>query len=221
MDLSRSVDLYCERTDASFWAEPVNAISNGSFIVAALIAFLAWQRGARDGAVLLLILLVAIIGVGSFVFHTFATRGAALFDTIPIAVFIYGYLLFALRRFLQLDWLWTIGLLIGFGLVSNGLGYVVPRGALNGTWAYLPAFAVLLAIARLMPQGASRRHALMACGVLAVSLVCRTVDLALCDAWPLGSHFLWHLFNGVALYLLLQAALAARNNALQPDRLAG
>ncbi len=33
---------YCERGgDPSFWAEPLNALSNGAFIIAGLIA--AWQ----------------------------------------------------------------------------------------------------------------------------------------------------------------------------------
>lgn len=104
MDWSRPVDLYCERTDPSFWAEPVNALTNVSFLIAAAVAFVQWRRaGANDRPVFALILITATIGIGSFIFHTIATRGAALFDTIPIAVFIYGYLFFALRWFLTLS----------------------------------------------------------------------------------------------------------------------
>ncbi len=36
MDWFQAVDIYCERTSAAFWAEPVNALSNLSFIAAAL-----------------------------------------------------------------------------------------------------------------------------------------------------------------------------------------
>ena len=35
------LDLYCERLGPEFWAEPLNAISNGGFIVA---AWLAWRN---------------------------------------------------------------------------------------------------------------------------------------------------------------------------------
>jgi hypothetical protein len=35
---STPVDLYCERTDPSFWAEPINALSNLSFLLAAWLA---------------------------------------------------------------------------------------------------------------------------------------------------------------------------------------
>ena len=34
------VDLYCERTDPGYWSEPLNALSNASFILAAGAAFL-------------------------------------------------------------------------------------------------------------------------------------------------------------------------------------
>jgi hypothetical protein len=34
--------------------------------------------------------------------------------------------------------------------------------------------------------------------------------MAVCDALPLGTHFLWHSLNGLALYLLLRAGLEGR-----------
>ena len=108
MDWSTPIDLYCERTDASFWAEPANALTNVAFLIAAVAAFAQWRRqgecdGGRDGPALALIGVVVAVGLGSFAFHTMATRGAMLADVIPIAIFIYGYLLLALRRFLHLS----------------------------------------------------------------------------------------------------------------------
>ena len=89
MDWSTPVSQYCERTDASFWAEPLNAATNAAFLIAAAAAFLTWRRaGRRDLPVLALIVVVVAVGLGSFTFHTVATRGAALADIIPIAIFI-------------------------------------------------------------------------------------------------------------------------------------
>ena len=69
---------------------------------AAAAAFVHWRRGDRkDWPALALIGVVTAVGIGSFVFHTVATRGAVLADVIHIAVFIYGYLLLALRRWLD------------------------------------------------------------------------------------------------------------------------
>ena len=47
MDWSTPIDLYCERTDASLWAEPANALTNTAFLVAASAAFLAWGAAAN------------------------------------------------------------------------------------------------------------------------------------------------------------------------------
>lgn len=211
MDWSRPVDLYCERTDPSFWAEPANAITNVSFLIAAAMAFIQWRRAdTRNWPVLALVVLTAIIGIGSFIFHTVATRGAALFDTVPIAVFIYGYLFFALRRFLGQSLLIAAALLVAFVVLSYAEAAVVPRGALNGSHAYLPALAATFIVGWLARKRAAGPLVLAAGVTLAVSLLFRSIDQAVCDALPLGTHFLWHSLNGVALYLLLRAALVDR-----------
>lgn len=89
MDLWRSVDLYCERTGPEFWSEPVNALSNVAFIVAAaLIGRHARARGEVAPDAWLLAALVALVGAGSFLFHTLATVWAGWLDVIFILAFI-------------------------------------------------------------------------------------------------------------------------------------
>ena len=69
---------YCERAgDPAFWAEPFNAISNVAFLIAALAGAVLLVRtpNARERRIEWgLVLLVTIIGIGSFLFHTYATR---------------------------------------------------------------------------------------------------------------------------------------------------
>jgi hypothetical protein len=157
--------------------------------------------------VLPLILLTLLIGAGSFTFHTVATRGAALADTLPIAIFIYAYLLWALRRLFGLRWLWALLLVAVFAAAAQSFAAMVPRALLNGSHAYLPAFAALLAVGWLTRRMRHGRTLLLAAAIFAASLAFRTVDLLLCDAFPLGTHFVWHALNGVVLYLLLRAAM--------------
>jgi hypothetical protein len=203
------IDQYCERLDPSFWAEPVNALTNVAFIVAAVMALMAWRRaGESDRAVLALIVVVFAIGLGSFAFHTLATRGARLLDVIPIGVFIYGYFLLALRRMLNVPWVYSVVLLIAFMALSNALAIAVPREVLNGSTGYFPALGALLVIGWLLRDSAHGRAMLSAAAIFVVSLALRIVDLDICDALPVGTHFLWHILNAVLLYLLLRGALA-------------
>jgi hypothetical protein len=49
MAWSTPIDLYCERADPSFWAEPVNALSNCAFLIAAAAAFAQWRQPPAIG----------------------------------------------------------------------------------------------------------------------------------------------------------------------------
>lgn len=208
MAWSTPVDIYCERTDPTFWAEPVNALSNLAFLIAALSALVEWRRADRsDFPVFILIVLVGVIGVGSFAFHTLATRGAALLDVIPITVFICGYLLLGLRRFLGMMPGRAAILTIGYLQLSLGISRAFPPEALNGSGSYLPALAALVVVGLLTGNDVHRRLLLAAAGVFAISLVFRTIDNVSCAMLPLGTHFVWHVLNAGVLYLLLRAAM--------------
>jgi hypothetical protein len=43
-----------------------------------------------------------------------------------------------------------------------------------------------------------------------VSLTLRTLDEPLCASLPIGTHYFWHVFNAVALYLVSLAAVRVR-----------
>lgn len=145
------VDIYCERVDPSFWAEPLNAVSNGAFVIAALIV--GWRITSRrplDSPALFFAILIGVIGVGSFLFHTYATRWAGLADVLPIAIFIHGFLFLALRRFFGLGIIVSSLIIVGFFLLSGAFAAALPDGFLNGSGSYLPALAALLMIGFLL-----------------------------------------------------------------------
>jgi hypothetical protein len=211
MDWSTPIDLYCERTDASLWAEPANALTNAAFLIAAAAAFVLWRRQwARDAAsdlpALALIVVVVAVGLGSFAFHTVATRGAMLADVIPIAIFIYGYLLLALRRFLYLPAGVAIAIVVAYAAGAQALSWLAPGRALNGSVGYLPALVALVVVAR-TARGPVRRALELAVMLFTLSLALRTIDLDACETFALGTHFLWHLLNAAVLYVLLRAVI--------------
>lgn len=72
MNLSKNIDIYCERLDFSFWAEPLNAITNLSFALAGLWGLYLYKQNASRWTKIFGILAI-IVGIGSFLFHTFGT----------------------------------------------------------------------------------------------------------------------------------------------------
>lgn len=201
------VDNYCERLDSSFWAEPLNALSNLAFIVAGLILLRQWRKTpGREMIGLLLAVNVLVIGVGSFLFHTFANRWSALADVLPITVFIHGYLAVALRSFLGFRWWQAVAVTAVFFAASPLVGAAIAT-VLGSSAFYVPALLAIFAVAaasRNRPVAASLRNAGI---VFAISIVFRALDMPLCEGLPKGTHPFWHLLNGIVLFLLVRLYL--------------
>ncbi|GEP10658.1 ceramidase domain-containing protein [Methylobacterium gnaphalii] len=218
------VMAYCERLDGGFWAEPLNAVSNGAFLAAAGVAVLREQRGKqRDPAALVLAGLVTAVGIGSFLFHTLANRWSMLADVIPIGLFIYAYLLLALRRFLDLPGLAAITMTMAFAAFNLGFGTLADMALgqssaalTNGSIDYVPAVLVLVIVGGTLAISsipARRRAGLSLLGIALIfllSLIFRTIDRSVCRELASGTHFLWHLLNATVLYLLIITALRFR-----------
>lgn len=215
MGLHDPIDLYCERTDPSLWSEPVNALTNAAFFVAARVG---WRAAAGEAAagrpagdLRLLALLAALIGGASLAFHLFATVWAAWADGLSILAFIYVYLARAAVRVLGLGVRGAALVVLTYLVADRSVGHLVPADALNGSAGYLPAlFALcLLALAAVWRSAAAARSLATAAFAFAVSLALRTIDQAVCASFPLGTHFAWHLLNGVVIACALRALVSA------------
>ena len=200
------IDNYCERIGPGFWAEPVNALTNAAFLIAAIALFdLLHRRQSRDPIVWALAVLVAAIGAGSFLFHTVATPWAAALDVIPILLFQLIYLWGYGRRILHFS-RWqsaTAVLALATAIVATG-----PFSHLaNGSIAYAPAWLALTVLAFAHWRGAEIEAWSLPLSVVvfSISLALRTLDAGICAAFPLGTHFGWHLLNGGVLYLAVRA----------------
>lgn len=208
-----AINAYCERLGPEFWAEPVNAITNLAFILGAALPYLAMRRRGQNDALLTVLCIIALcVGVGSFLFHTFAERWAALADVIPILLFIVTFLYAAMNRFFGLRWPWAIlAVVLAFGvsLLARNLGLWVAGGSLNGSEAYFPALALLGGSALVLALRSHKATGAIALAtvIFALSLTARSIDESVCIHLPLGTHFLWHVLNGTMIGVLLFALL--------------
>ncbi|WP_133489688.1 ceramidase domain-containing protein [Aliiroseovarius marinus] len=244
MDWFTPIDIYCERVSAAFWAEPLNAISNLAFILAALWGWIEAKRRDRlDPMTMVLILLAGMIGIGSFLFHTFANAWSSLADVIPIWTFVLLFVLAALRRVAGIRpgrigiglavVAAIIAVLFAFGGDGSGnqtsdsvateeVTPVAPsisgedthdhaeaNSLLNGSEQYLPAVLALLAFTFLTRRNGHEIAPWITAAtvIFMISLTFRTFDMHLCEIWPIGTHFIWHILNGTMIALLFQGLI--------------
>lgn len=216
MDWNKPIDIYCERLDASFWAEPVNALSNLAFWVAGYFAYLAFKQTKKSPKETpYLIALLFVIGAGSFLFHTFANRWSMLADVLPILFFQILALWIFLKRFLEYTTALSLSLMLLFVIVSQGLSTYVPSSFLNGSAGYLPSLLAqwLIAYKLQYKQSAASQRMWLAGSIFTCSLMLRSVDMSLCSQFPLGTHFLWHSLNALMLYVVVSAVLRPKNTS--------
>jgi Ceramidase len=204
MNWSRPIDAYCERLGPAFWAEPVNALTNLAFILAALIL---WRRTAGLPLARALCVLLFIIGIGSFLFHTRATLWAGIADTAPIGLFILTYL-FAIHRDV---WAWPLWLsvfatlaFIPFALIATPVFAALPVLKISAMYWPVPLLILIHATLLRRRSPATARGVGMGAALLTLSLVFRSLDQSLCPIWPTGTHFIWHLLNALMLGWMIE-----------------
>lgn len=221
------VGAYCERAAPGLWGEPLNALSSLLVILVSLLALIhvARRRSISAGMIALMVLAVAI-GIGSFLWHTFATRWAELVDVLPIWGFVALYGGAVLKDSLKTRL--ALPLAFGFGAAVFLAGLALSMrethmlgDTVSGSTQYLPALLVVLATGRLVwkERHPSFRLIMLAIALFALSFVFRSLDMPLCSVFPYGTHFLWHVTNCLAFGVLLTALIRfppARNRAPSP-----
>ena len=206
MGWMRDVDIYCERLGPGIWAEPVNALTNLGFVVAAVVM---WRRIGPEsvpGSRVLCVMLGAI-GLASLAFHTFGQVWAGAADSLAIVVFALSYVYLANRCFLGMrrgHAILATTALLPCAAVAAYLFTWIP--GLSGSAPYMPLPVMILAYAWWLRGRAPQTARGLATGaaILLVSLVFRTVDGPVCTRLSVGTHFVWHLLNAVMLGWMIE-----------------
>ncbi len=206
MEWTAYIDGYCERTDPSYWSEPVNAITNAAFLIAAIVM---WRRTRGLGLPLatVLVVILAAIGIGSYLFHTHAQGWAAMADVLPIVLFILAYI-FAANRYY---WGWPVWIsvlgtaaFIPYAIVLTPVFSALPFFEISAFYWPVPLLIALYAflLRRRIPETA--RGLAIGAAILVASLTFRSLDELVCEQVPLGTHFMWHVLNGLMLGWMIE-----------------
>ncbi|WP_170331758.1 ceramidase domain-containing protein [Ruegeria arenilitoris] len=218
MDWFQEIDGYCERLSPAYWAEPINAVTNAAFLVA---AFIMWRRvrGQRMPLAMVLVIILAGIGLGSYLFHTHAQVWAAMADVAPILLYILVYI-FAINRDVWLMRptyaLIVAALFVPYAVATIPLFQFIP--GLGGSSAYAPVPLLILIYAFLLRKRVpdTARGLAIGAGILIASITFRALDEPLCALLPLGTHFMWHILNATMLGWMIEVYRRHMVRASQP-----
>ena len=205
--------FYCERTADGIWQEPVNTISNIGFLFAACaVARLARTLSIALREIALPLLLLFAIFLGSTIFHLLGTRSAALFDILPILFFQITYLWLYVERVAGKSRTWSGAAVLIF-VVLGAFSSTQPE-LLNRSASYFPACILLVALAwyHYAAEKLARGSLAIAAVLFFISFCFRIADASICSQFATGTHFLWHLGNGLVLYFTMRALLCNWNS---------
>jgi hypothetical protein len=109
--------------------------------------------------------------------------------------------------------------LVGLFAATFAAERITPPGFMNGSGAYLPALvaSVLVSIQLLRNGHPAQLNVSLASTIFFVSLIFRTADLVICSLLPIGTHFIWHMLNGLVLALYLEAAIHYGRRKTSPN----
>ncbi len=206
---------YCETpavyTTGAFPIEPFNTYSNLAIIFFAFLGLaFTLRRAPRAADLYILCALLLATGVGSFFWHGLRERWALSADVWAGVLFLVALFFLWARRVMPL---WqAVVFFVAFYLVTKYFDDInlIPYGR----WAsMMPAIVLFGGYMIYRTVKFSRIAAVF--GTIAVAssitaLTFRTVDrfAVVCDTYPIGTHFLWHVFLSAAAFLGILAIIA-------------
>ena len=141
MNWFETIDGYCERIDASFWSEPLNAVTNAVFLMAAIWVL---RREELNNKARALAFLLGMIGIASFLFHSVATAWAGALDVLFILLFTLLYIFVATEDFLGLPRRSALVVTLGYFPFSVVVDWLtLPLSVLGSTRIYIPILILI------------------------------------------------------------------------------
>jgi len=204
MDLSKPIDIYCERLDIGIWAEPINAVTNVAFILASIFMWLRCKN-LVEGRILSFLLFS--IGCGSFLFHTFAQTWAAILDVMAILIFILTYIFVANLRFLAWSKIVSlIGVILFFPYQLILVSILSNIQFFGSSVQYISVAILIFIYSGLLRKSEPNlsRGLFAGATILCLSIVFRTIDEPLCSILSVGTHSVWHVLNAIMLSWMIE-----------------
>jgi hypothetical protein len=213
---------YCETlsaTSGAFPIEPLNTVSNGVIVLFGLASmYMVAKRTPRAYDLYIAAALLVACGIGSGIWHGFR-------DGLALRLEVQAGLLFLLG--LAICWSFRLWSLAGAALfvVSFVVVFLYSREYLSVAhqrWvAAAPSVILFGSILAAQTVIRSKKAALLGLAAMGLSLTAlgfRTYDREICDAFPLGTHWLWHIFNSAGGFAAMLAIITLQTQGAPKRR---
>jgi hemolysin III len=199
--------VYMETDTNRFIVEPWNAVSSLLMLIPAI--YWLWKIRRRIDHyrfLLFAIAMVAMGGLGSALFHGFrASLFFLLLDVIPSALLTLSLSIYLWLKVLKRWWHIFFILIPAFGIRLIFWNNIPDHMAINlsyfitGTIIALPLLIILI-----KDRFRLWSTVLIAVGSFMMALLFRQLDTVEFSLFPMGTHFLWHVFSAVGAYFILR-----------------
>jgi hypothetical protein len=216
----------CERTDMGIFAEPLNVASSAGFFIVALMLFKYYLTNKEITSNWIIDIhalggLVLLIGSASVVFHMVPSYYTELADIIFIVLFINVFFFSFMIRIAGISGIQIFVVYLAFIGSTYMLVSQFPN-AMNDSIGYLSSMLTLVFIAfylNLRNRPTARSY-LVAAIIGMMSLFFRVIDNEVCEDFAYGTHFMWHIFNAILIYILLKQLIRSVNRRARMLRMA-
>ena len=204
------ISYYCERASLDLFGEPFNSITNIFFIITALLSIRLYQD-------YLSFFSIAFIGLSSFAFHTFPNTITGFLDIIAIVTFMLIYTVKIYRQLIGFNFFYSSLTAIFFVMSCYLFGVSFQNSFIGTSSFYFPIVLHLLFLIIyflfLNLTFDCLKYLIFSTLIFSASIILRVIDQPICNIFPLGTHFLWHILNAIFLFFLIKFSYLTCNRS--------
>lgn len=205
------IELTQERPNCEFQSnllrsQPINLLTNIAFLVSSFLTFaLIKKNKIKDKGIYLLFIASILIGLGSISHHTIPNNFTLLLDGLPIYIFLFvglSQLLYILTN----NRFWAVLLTTLYVLLNFFAPIVIKLPFDPNAVTPIVNLVFLLPIILIFYKrfGSKTNVLTFSFGLYALATTFFLLDEKICYQFPIGTHFLWHIFNAISIYYLVR-----------------
>ncbi|KKU75860.1 MAG: hypothetical protein UY01_C0002G0003 [Candidatus Nomurabacteria bacterium GW2011_GWB1_47_6] len=191
---------YCEHIMGHFLSQPLNAISNIAYFLAAFLSYIYLRQHTAPKLYVLPILL-GVVGIGSMWWHITNSSIGDILDTYSIALFASVTTLLFLTKITKSKIIAAVSFAALLSFVLMAERFV----ALNGSLPYVVLLGGFLIAGKIYVKKFPSVKVVFISTSLTflIAITLRSLDIFLCPILPFGTHFIWHILIAVFGYQIV------------------